>query len=243
MAILVQAHEDLHHPLPPVAPHRMLRWVIETSDRTDDRPAANLCHKRPSFRGPGIHYCIFISESRQARVALGTSGQEPWPQKSDRKRKAGCKSRAITLANEQRQEIAAKRRPVGQEKADAPSPRSAAWSISCNEPRQRRVGKGGVGEKPSEGFAPAGPPPKSLISKALIVAAPLNADSGEKVAFWKNSKFIFKTLTRGSFRIQVHENKQSTSHHSERTILREAPKSEAQPRGCGKRSRESRIDA
>lgn len=90
---------------------------METSDRTDDRPAANLCHKRPSFRGPGIHYRIFISESRPARVALGTSSQKPWPQKRVRKRKAGCKSRAITLANEQRQEIAVEPPPGGARKS------------------------------------------------------------------------------------------------------------------------------
>jgi hypothetical protein len=70
-------------------------------------------------------------------------------------------------------------------------PKFALFSVNLTQTRpaapQGHVGKGGVGEKPSEGFASTGPPPKFLISKALIVAAPLDADSGEKVAFWKNS--------------------------------------------------------
>ncbi len=68
-----------------------------------------------------------------------------------------------------------------------------------------------MGEKPSEGFASAGPPPKFLISKALLVAAPFDAYSSGSVAFGKKSKFILKKLTRGSFRIQAHENKQSAA--------------------------------
>ena len=34
MAILVQAHDDRHHPLPPVLPHEMLGYLMETSGRT-----------------------------------------------------------------------------------------------------------------------------------------------------------------------------------------------------------------
>jgi len=34
MAILVQAHDDRYHPLPPVSPHRMVRYLLETSGRT-----------------------------------------------------------------------------------------------------------------------------------------------------------------------------------------------------------------
>jgi HTH-type transcriptional regulator/antitoxin HigA len=34
MAILVQAHDDRHHPLQPVAPGEMLRYLMETSGRT-----------------------------------------------------------------------------------------------------------------------------------------------------------------------------------------------------------------
>ena len=33
-AILIQAHDDRHHPLPPVPPHEMLRYLMETSGRT-----------------------------------------------------------------------------------------------------------------------------------------------------------------------------------------------------------------
>jgi HTH-type transcriptional regulator / antitoxin HigA len=34
MAILVQAYDDRHHPLPPVAPNEMLAYLMETSGRT-----------------------------------------------------------------------------------------------------------------------------------------------------------------------------------------------------------------
>lgn len=34
MAILVQAYDDRHHPLPAVAPNEMLAYVMETSGRT-----------------------------------------------------------------------------------------------------------------------------------------------------------------------------------------------------------------
>ncbi len=34
MAILVQAYDDRHHPLPPVAPNKMLAYLMETSGRT-----------------------------------------------------------------------------------------------------------------------------------------------------------------------------------------------------------------
>jgi HTH-type transcriptional regulator / antitoxin HigA len=34
MAILIQAHDDRYHPLPPVPPHEMLRYLMETSGRT-----------------------------------------------------------------------------------------------------------------------------------------------------------------------------------------------------------------
>jgi HTH-type transcriptional regulator/antitoxin HigA len=34
MAILVQAYDDRHHPLPPVPPHEMLGYLMETSGRT-----------------------------------------------------------------------------------------------------------------------------------------------------------------------------------------------------------------
>jgi HTH-type transcriptional regulator/antitoxin HigA len=34
MAILVQAYDDRHHPLPPVAPNEMLANLMETSGRT-----------------------------------------------------------------------------------------------------------------------------------------------------------------------------------------------------------------
>ena len=34
MAILVQAYDDRHHPLPPVAPSEMLAYLMETSGRT-----------------------------------------------------------------------------------------------------------------------------------------------------------------------------------------------------------------
>jgi HTH-type transcriptional regulator/antitoxin HigA len=34
MAILVQAYDDRHHPLPPVAPNEMLVYLMETSGRT-----------------------------------------------------------------------------------------------------------------------------------------------------------------------------------------------------------------
>ena len=34
MAILVQAHDDRHHSLPPVPPHEMLGYLMETSGRT-----------------------------------------------------------------------------------------------------------------------------------------------------------------------------------------------------------------
>jgi HTH-type transcriptional regulator / antitoxin HigA len=34
MAILVQAYDDRHHPLPPVAPNEMLAYLMETSRRT-----------------------------------------------------------------------------------------------------------------------------------------------------------------------------------------------------------------
>lgn len=34
MAILIQAYDDRHHPLPPVAPHEMLAYVMEASGRT-----------------------------------------------------------------------------------------------------------------------------------------------------------------------------------------------------------------
>ena len=30
MAILVQAHDDRHHPLPPMPPHEMLAYLMET---------------------------------------------------------------------------------------------------------------------------------------------------------------------------------------------------------------------
>lgn len=34
MAILVQAYDDRHYPLPPVAPNKMLAYLMETSGRT-----------------------------------------------------------------------------------------------------------------------------------------------------------------------------------------------------------------
>ena len=34
MAILIQAHDERHHPLPPVPPHEMLSYLMETSGRT-----------------------------------------------------------------------------------------------------------------------------------------------------------------------------------------------------------------
>ena len=34
MAILVQAYDDRHYPLPPVAPNEMLAYLMETSGRT-----------------------------------------------------------------------------------------------------------------------------------------------------------------------------------------------------------------
>ena len=34
MAILVQAYDDRHNPLPPVAPNKMLAYLMETSGRT-----------------------------------------------------------------------------------------------------------------------------------------------------------------------------------------------------------------
>jgi HTH-type transcriptional regulator/antitoxin HigA len=34
MAILVQAYDDRHHPLPPVAPNEMLAYLMTTSGRT-----------------------------------------------------------------------------------------------------------------------------------------------------------------------------------------------------------------
>ena len=34
MAILVQAYDDRHHPLPPVAPSKTLAYLMETSGRT-----------------------------------------------------------------------------------------------------------------------------------------------------------------------------------------------------------------
>jgi len=34
MAILVQAYDDRHHPLPPVAPNEMLAYLMETSGQT-----------------------------------------------------------------------------------------------------------------------------------------------------------------------------------------------------------------
>ena len=34
MAILVQAYDDRHHPLPSVAPNKMLAYLMETSGRT-----------------------------------------------------------------------------------------------------------------------------------------------------------------------------------------------------------------
>ena len=34
MAILVQAYDDRHHPLPPVTPSEMLAYLMETSGRT-----------------------------------------------------------------------------------------------------------------------------------------------------------------------------------------------------------------
>jgi HTH-type transcriptional regulator/antitoxin HigA len=34
MAILVQAHDDRHHPLQPLPPHDMLGYLMETSGRT-----------------------------------------------------------------------------------------------------------------------------------------------------------------------------------------------------------------
>jgi len=34
MAILVQAYDDRHHPLPPIAPNKMLAYLMETSGRT-----------------------------------------------------------------------------------------------------------------------------------------------------------------------------------------------------------------
>ena len=34
MAILVQAYDDRHHPLPSVAPNEMLAYLVETSGRT-----------------------------------------------------------------------------------------------------------------------------------------------------------------------------------------------------------------
>lgn len=34
MAILVQAYDDRHHPLPPAAPNEMLAYLMETSGRT-----------------------------------------------------------------------------------------------------------------------------------------------------------------------------------------------------------------
>lgn len=34
MAILVQAHDDRYHPLPPLPPHEMLGYLMETSGRT-----------------------------------------------------------------------------------------------------------------------------------------------------------------------------------------------------------------
>jgi HTH-type transcriptional regulator/antitoxin HigA len=34
MAILIQAYDDRHHPLPPLAPDEMLAYLMETSGRT-----------------------------------------------------------------------------------------------------------------------------------------------------------------------------------------------------------------
>jgi HTH-type transcriptional regulator/antitoxin HigA len=34
MAILIQAYDDRHHPLPPVSPNETLRYLMETSGRT-----------------------------------------------------------------------------------------------------------------------------------------------------------------------------------------------------------------
>lgn len=34
LAILVQAYDDRHHPLPPLAPNQMLAYLMETSGRT-----------------------------------------------------------------------------------------------------------------------------------------------------------------------------------------------------------------
>jgi HTH-type transcriptional regulator/antitoxin HigA len=34
MAILIQAYDDRHHPLPPLAPNEMLAYLMETSGRT-----------------------------------------------------------------------------------------------------------------------------------------------------------------------------------------------------------------
>jgi HTH-type transcriptional regulator/antitoxin HigA len=34
MAILIQAYDDRHHPLPPVAPNEMLAYLVETRGRT-----------------------------------------------------------------------------------------------------------------------------------------------------------------------------------------------------------------
>jgi hypothetical protein len=43
MAILIQAYDDRHHPLPPVAPNEMLAYL---------RPAANIGYARPGFGDP-----------------------------------------------------------------------------------------------------------------------------------------------------------------------------------------------
>lgn len=34
MAILIQAYDDRHHPVPPVPPHEMLEYLMETSGKT-----------------------------------------------------------------------------------------------------------------------------------------------------------------------------------------------------------------
>ncbi len=60
MAILVQAYDDRHHPLPSVAPYKMLAYLMETSGRTakDLLPALGT-RGRVQGRGRSLHL-LFI---------------------------------------------------------------------------------------------------------------------------------------------------------------------------------------
>ena len=66
-------------------------------------------------------------------------------------------------------------------------------SVAMN-PASAVLEEGGVGEKPSEGFASAGPPPNSSFPRPSSLPLPLTQIQVESVAFGKNSNLFSKLL-------------------------------------------------